>query len=463
MAGLRALVSWENDPFPTATAFAGYISWYFSNLGDQVIHLNTSNAGKLVNFTRQLPSPPFVETNSQPLPELMAFLQERTEENWLLVCDWLSFSAIVDLLELQKDTFFVMVYADQTFPATKTDYENYCKEVQVEAYQKIVNPSPSPEKPSKFVSKTRDLIASAPKQEPDNYEPPLVPKEEAKSPDKTENTSVSSSKIEKSINESRKIVETQSKVMEEALFRRLNQIQVTEMQDPRLRGPEIPSQINHFLLTLMHEKEENVKNLCMETGRKIGENLQVVTRNVLKKEEEYLNRVKEIDQQALFLARRMQEIQGNYENVRNGGEIETQLAGLEAEIARLEESVRGIGSAPKRCPLRIIAACGRASDTEGPCPVLVIKWKDWTQGSFLPISLDAEGGIYPSKVILTEAVSVVPYVCQQAVPLMVTDGNSSLLLCKRDVTVYPAALYGSNDFMNWEINQQELLQKLNAS
>jgi hypothetical protein len=261
--------------------------------------------------------------------------------------------------------------------------------------------------------------------------------------------------VDKQIKEAEALIQAKTKAAEAEIFIKINQIPVRLVTDPNIQGENVGKDMSDLLQRLVSDKEQAAKELCVSTSNQVAASMQSFVRTTQQSEQDYRTVAATFDQNAQSLAARLQLIEQQFTASKAGSSIQADLAQLEAEIQGFEKALENLNP-PPRYPLRIISTCGKDVNTYQPCPVLVIQWKDWSSGKEMRVKFDAQGGFQPSEAVLREAVTVLPYTCQEDAILIVTS-DTDVFLCKHQVYIYTAETYARNSyFVDWEIDPAQL-------
>lgn len=462
------LLSWEKDPFPVEDSFAHFLTDYFQTC--PALQIDSSRGGKLNYLRAKLPSPLFSPACCEDFEDGTAFLRRNDEENWGIVCEWTTLQEACRQLGQPMDSFLVMQFGGNLYSVQKPLYDSHCEKKGLVPYLKLNIPLPMFAKRAKKPTDPQNSQVESPvpllyPSLPTIESPLVLPNrlEEAKfSPPNPslEPMGLNFGKIgliDKQMKDSAAQIEGKTKAAKDAIAGQIARIPVQPQTDPNLQGEAVGREVTTALHRLVSDKESAANDLCRQTSKQVAASMTDLVRQSAGKVQEYRDVTQACDQRAAGLAYRLQQVEQQLANARNGASIQEELAQLEAEIQGFEQFMWNF-SPPPHFPLRIVTACGIDSVSRYPCPVLAIQWKDWVEGKQLRVALDAQGGIYPTEAVLKDQVTVLPYYCQENSLLIITSAQEQQLVCKQTVNIYSPQYYQQayNYYAEWEINKTEL-------
>jgi len=470
MVGVKVLISWERDPSPLEASFAYFLTDYFHGCNCSSVQIDSERGGKLNYLRAKLSSSQLFSPASYPnFVDSCAFLRQEDEENWVVVCEWTTLQQACEQLSQPIGSFLLMCQGGNVSSVQKPRYESRCQEMRLEPYPKLNVALPFPKRTQIPTNPPVSQGDSPLPPQPQNLVPPSgectpVHQEEEKSPDpplvfaprEVKPSVLPLGLLGKQLKDSEAQINAKTKDAEAAIAARIAQIPTQALTDPNLQGEAVGREVSRDLQLLVEGKERAAKDLCMQASKQVAASMTELVRATREAEQDYSTVVGGFDQQVQALAYRLQQVGQQLADAKAGASIQAELAQLEAEIQGFEQAVESLAP-PPRFPLRILSTCGRDIATNWPCPLLVIQWKDWTSGSQLRLKLDAQGGFQPSETVLTEAVTLLPYTCNENALLIVISADTDLVLCKKDVWVYTAQSYGPADYLvDWGIDKAAL-------
>ncbi len=474
MAGVKVLISWDKEPYPDEDSFCSFLINWFSWCTGKKLQIDTNKGGKLNYLRAKLASSPLFAPASRPeeVVDGRAFLQQVDEEDWVYVCDWNIMHEAITQLNQPLDTILLYMPQQQVYSLLKTSYIDYCTLANCKPYPMVHVPMNLAKRgaPSQSASAAEPATQDCPNLPTESsrtgfapFGPPPSKSEDQRNPPyqhlapRTEfgTALVSAVMVDKQIKEAEALIQVKTKAAEAEIATKINQIPVRLVTDPNIQGENVGKDMSDLLQRLVIDKEQAAKALCMSTSNQVAASMQSFVRTTQQSEQDYKTVTATFDQNAQSLASRLQQIEQQFTASKAGASIQADLAQLEAEIQGFERALENLNP-PPRYPLRIISTCGKDVNTYQPCPVLVIQWKDWSSGSEMRVKFDAQGDFKPSEAVLREAVTVLPYSCDQDAILLVTS-DTNVILCKHTVYIYTAQTYAqSSYFVDWEIDPAQL-------
>jgi hypothetical protein len=436
------LISWEKDPLPSSDSFASFLMQYFSSHTEQMLLVDTTHSGKLTPLVSLFNTPPF-HPSPAAVQEAGAFLAQKDENCRILLCEWGDFKDVLSSMSLLADFFMVAQTEGALCCASKRQYEEHCREKKLEVYRTVrvdlktliekraVKRDIEEEKLSSTMAVTRKTEELGKSLESVKQYTPLG--------------------FEKHIKQSQARVEAQISLIEAQIHAKLELIPVKTLTDPAIETETLGKTMTLALQQLVINKEREVAALCAPVVTDLAVSMQEVVKSTKQIKQEYSDFIGEIELQERKNADSLQKTEQTYADTKANASIKSELAQIEHEIQAFEQLLTSFPPLI-HYPLRIIPTCGRLIGSESPCPVLLIQWKNWRFGQNLRVVLTAEGGFSPREAVLAEQVTVLPYECAETADLIVTDVNSSQVLCRKAIRIAPISAF-SHSFP-WEIDKE---------